>query len=49
MLHKKAKVFHNQVDLITGSGNRVHFWDDVWLGDSPLESLFSRFAQGGNK
>lgn len=43
-------LFRNHLRLLVGKGNRTFFWEDVWLGDTPLKERFSRlFRASRNK
>jgi hypothetical protein len=32
--------FNSHIRFDSGEGSRIHFWDDVWCGDSPLKVTF---------
>ena len=34
--------FHEEVRWKLGRGDKVRFWEDVWIGDSSLKSSFQR-------
>jgi len=34
--------FENCKDWVIGEGDKVLFWEDLWVGDAPLSSRFGR-------
>jgi len=42
--------FQKEIHWVLGRGDKVRFWDDVWIGDTNLRSLFPRlYALSANK
>uniref|UniRef100_A0A2N9EW14 Reverse transcriptase domain-containing protein n=1 Tax=Fagus sylvatica TaxID=28930 RepID=A0A2N9EW14_FAGSY len=33
-------LFHQNVELVAGLGDRIRFWHDKWCGDAPLKTMF---------
>jgi len=34
--------FMHNIKLVVGVGDKIRFWEDVWVGNSPLKDLFPR-------
>ena len=42
--------FQKEVHWVLGRGDKVRFWEDVWIGDTSLRSLFPRlYSLSANK
>ncbi|XP_068504156.1 uncharacterized protein [Phaseolus vulgaris] len=42
--------FQKEVHWVLGRGDKVRFWEDVWIGDTTLKSLFPRlYSLSANK
>ncbi|GKB30829.1 RNA-directed DNA polymerase, eukaryota [Tanacetum coccineum] len=44
-LHSNGFLPSNSLSFKVGSGTRIHFWKDTWIGDSPLCTRYSRIYQ----
>lgn len=42
---KGYEVFQKNVTMLVGRGDRVQFWKDVWVGETPLEAIFPTMYQ----
>lgn len=44
-IYKGYEVFRKNVTMLVGRGDKVQFWKDVWVGETPLNKAFPTMYQ----